>query len=213
MKVRQLYNEWSTTYDFDDNATRDLDKRVLAKVLRGLRFDSIVEMGCGTGKNTPLLAKTGRRVQAVDFSAGMLAQARKKPLPNVTWSLADIARRWPQQNRSAELVVCNLVLEHISNLQPVFKEAARVLKPGGLFFVSELHPFRQYGGVVAKFKRGNQTQYIPAYVHHISDFLASAKSAGFDVLELQEWWHKKDQGKPPRLVTFWFKSRANPKRS
>ena len=39
---------------------------------------------------------------------------------------------------------------------------------------------------------------------HISDFLESARNWGFTLKELQEWWHEKDEGKPPRLVSFLF---------
>jgi ubiquinone/menaquinone biosynthesis C-methylase UbiE len=206
MKIQEAYNEWSHTYDSDDNATRDLDQVAIRRVLGKLYFKSIIEVGCGTGKNTELLARIGGSVQALDFSAGMLARARKKlgRLPNVSFSAADITKRWPCARQSANLVTCNLVLEHIQELSPVFSEAARALAKGGCLFISELHPFRQYQGIVAKYRRGRQTTRIPAFVHHLSDFLEPARNSGLVLKALQEWWHEKDEGKPPRLVTLLF---------
>jgi malonyl-CoA O-methyltransferase len=206
MNVRTAYNDWSDTYDTDSNATRDLDHLVLRRVLRKARFQSVIEVGCGTGKNTELLARIGGHVHALDFSAGMLAKAKEKlgHRPNVSFSVADIIRRWPRPKRSANLVTCNLVLEHIRNLSPVFAEAARVLVRGGWFFIGELHPFRQYQGTVANYRRGARTTRIPAFVHHISDFLESAEASGFALKKFQEWWHAKDAGKPPRIVSFLF---------
>ncbi|MEX1021468.1 MAG: hypothetical protein WDZ49_17535, partial [Litorilinea sp.] len=97
--------------------------------------------------------------------------------------------------------------EHICDLDFVFAEAARVLAPGGYFFVSELHPFRQYAGKQARFTHEGQTLEIPAYVHHISDFLEAAAAHQLTLTRLQEWWHTEDAGKPPRLVSFlWHKA-------
>jgi len=205
--IQNAYDLWSKTYDTDPNATRDLDARVLSDVFGAKRLGSVVEIGCGTGKNTQILSQLAKRVRALDFSAGMISQAKEKlsHLPNITFAIADITRRWPCSSRSANLVVCNLVLEHVSDLAPVFNEARRVLDNGGLLFISELHPFRQYAGTVANFRRGRKTTRIPAFAHHLSDFTETASHAGFTLKRFQEWWHEKDKGKPPRLVSFLFK--------
>jgi malonyl-CoA O-methyltransferase len=204
MEIQRAYNEWSYTYDSDDNATRDLDQAVTERVLGNVYFESILEVGCGTGKNTVLLARLGGRVHAMDFSECMLKRARGRNLPNVIFSVADITKSWPCAARSANLVTCNLVLEHVKDLSPVFSEAARTLVNGGWFFICELHPFRQYQGTVANYERAGQMTHIPAFVHHISDFVESARNCGFTLKTLQEWWYEKDEGKPPRLVSFLF---------
>ena len=155
------YTDWSATYDLDRNLTRDLDQLVTRDTLSGLRCKSILEIGCGTGKNTPLLAQIGEHVSALDFSAGMIekSQSEKLSLDNVTFEVADITQPWPCEDRSMDLVVCNLVLEHIPDLSFIFSEASRVLVKTGRFFVSELHPFRQYQGTQAKLpaKSGNDS--------------------------------------------------------
>jgi malonyl-CoA O-methyltransferase len=142
----------------------------------------------------------------------MLARAREKvQAANVTFTEADLTQPWPVEDNSADLVVCNLVLEHIEGLRFIFGEAARVLMAGGLFFVCELHPFRQYQGTVANFQREEGAILIPAYVHHISDFLAAAAENEFALASLKEWWHEEDAGKPPRLASFVFeKTGATP---
>jgi len=96
------------------------------------------------------------------------------------------------------------VLEHIENLGFIFAQAAQVLQAGGRFFISELHPFRQYQGTVANFQRGGEITSIPAFVHHISDYVSAASVNGLRLERLNEWWHAEDEGKPPRLVTFVF---------
>ena len=204
-QVQAAYTQWAATYDTDLNLTRDLDQIVTRTVLAGRHYRSILELGCGTGKNTEFLVTIGQQVHAVDFSEGMLAQARAKGLgPSVTFSQADITQPWPCADLSVDLITCSLVLEHIADLAFVFGEAARVLIPSGRLFVCELHPFKQYLGSKAAFERDQERVELPAFVHHISDFLDAAAGAGLMLTALKEWWHPDDQGTPPRLVSFMF---------
>jgi SAM-dependent methyltransferase len=205
-EIRNAYDRWSHSYDDDLNATRDLDREVTLTVLSGSRFTTIIEAGCGTGKNTQLFSRLAHQVLALDFSSGMLKKARAKSgeRKNVSYAVADITTSWPCIPGRADLVTFNLVLEHVQALSAVFSHAALALGNGGRMFISELHPFRQYQGTVANFSVADQNTRIPAFTHHISDFLRAASECGFKLLELREWWHDKDTGKPPRLVSFLF---------
>ncbi|MBI1256220.1 MAG: methyltransferase domain-containing protein [Chloroflexi bacterium] len=205
MTIRDAYTRWSVTYDTDRNLTRDLDQIVTEQTLGSRTCTTILELGCGTGKNTALLADLGQQVIALDFSEGMIAQARAKlSADNVRFSLADLTQRWPVADHAVDLVVCNLVLEHIENLTFIFAEADRVLAQGGQFFISELHPFKQYQGAKATFD-GEQ---IPAFVHHVSEFVNTAQIVGFALTSFREWWHNEDRDKLPRLVSFVFQKSA-----
>jgi len=205
MSIQDAYNEWSEIYDSNTNLTRDLDQKVTRNLLANLHFDSILEIGCGTGKNTSFLAQIGTHVHALDFSAGMIEKAKEKlRAGNVRFSTADLTTRWPCEDGTYDLITCNLVLEHIENLSHIFAEAARTLLPKGKFFINELHPFKQYQGTKARFERGEKIIEVDAFVHHISDFLNAATSNGLELAKLNEYWHEEDQGKPPRLVSFMF---------
>ncbi|MEH2223617.1 class I SAM-dependent methyltransferase [Nostoc sp.] len=206
MSIQAAYDNWSATYDADENLTRDLDRIVTRETLMGLKCKSVVEVGCGTGKNTLLLSQIALKVCAIDFSAQMIEKAKEKVRSaNVVFITEDITKQWTCQNESADLVTCNLVLEHIEDLSLIFSEASRVLVKGGYFFICELHPFKQYQGTKANFQRQQENFEIPAFVHHLSDFFNTAKVYGFLLEDFKEWWHEKDQNKPPRLVSILFR--------
>jgi malonyl-CoA O-methyltransferase len=208
MDIQNAYNDWSSTYDSDENLTRDLDQRVTENLLGARQFDSILEIGCGTGKNTELLVKIAEHVRAVDFSPGMIDRAKQKvQAENVDFSIMDITQPWELVDSSFDLIVCNLVLEHIEDLHAVFAEAARTLRPRGNFFVNELHPFRQYDGKKARFYREGEKIEVDAYVHHISDFLRAATQSRLALITIEEYWHEADQGKLPRILSLLFERR------
>jgi malonyl-CoA O-methyltransferase len=205
MNIQKAYNEWSDSYDADKNLTRDLDQKVTREALANLHFNSILEIGCGTGKNTGFLAQIGTSVHALDFSQGMIEKAKEKVrAQNVSFSMADLTQKWPGNDGQFDLVVCNLVLEHIADLTFIFSEAARVLQNKGTFFVNELHPFKQYEGSQARFYSGSETIQVEAFVHHISEFTNAATANGLILVKLNEYWHETDQNKPPRLISFLF---------
>ncbi|MBN4003776.1 class I SAM-dependent methyltransferase [Nostoc sp. LPT] len=206
MSIQAAYDNWSGTYDADENLTRDLDQIVTRETLMGLRCKSVVEIGCGTGKNTLLLSQIALKVCAIDFSAQMIEKAKEKVRSaNVVFITEDITKQWTCRNESADLVTCNLVLEHIEDLSLIFSEAFRVLVKGGYFFICELHPFKQYQGTKANFQRQQEFIEIPAFIHHLSDFFNTAKVHGFLLEDFKEWWHEQDKNKPPRLVSILLK--------
>lgn len=209
MNIQDAYTNWAITYDSDRNLTRDLDQKVTKETLANRQYHTVLEVGCGTGKNTVLLAQLAKRVCALDLTVGMLEQARQKvPSDRVLFAVADLTKAWPCKSEYVDLIVCNLVLEHVSDLSIIFSEAHRALVKGGQFFISELHPFRQYQGTKANFQRGQETIQIPAFVHHLSDFTEGATQNGLSLQSFREWWHETDQNKLPRLVSFMFEKRV-----
>jgi len=205
MDIQDAYNEWAETYDSNQNFTRDLDAQILHTALADQRFESILEIGCGTGKNTEFLARIGRHVDALDFSPGMIAKAKEKVgAQNVHFQQADLTKRWPCADLAYDLIACCLVLEHIADLNHIFAEAARALKASARFVINELHPFKQYLGTQARFERRDKTVEVPAFVHHLSEFTTTAQENGFRLISFNEHWHAKDDGKPPRIVSFVF---------
>ena len=205
MNIQTAYDKWSDTYDSDDNFTRDLDQAVTKEILMNCRYKSVIEIGCGTGKNTVFLSQIAEKVNAIDFSVSMMEIAKNKVnSANVIFSTGDITKEWIYSDESADLVTCNLVLEHIEKLSFIFSQASRVLIKGGQLFISELHPFRQYQGGKANFKINQDIVAIEAFVHHISDFVNIGKNHNFILEGFQEWWDEQDKNKPPRLVSFLF---------
>ncbi|MBC6988347.1 class I SAM-dependent methyltransferase [Hymenobacter sp. BT491] len=205
MNVQQAYNSWAATYDAVLNKTRDIEALAIRSVVPPGAFAEAIEIGCGTGKNTEWLASCAAHVTAVDFSAEMLSKAKAKlALPNVDFQQADITNAWAFASTPANLITCSLILEHIENLDFVFQQASEALAAGGLFYVGELHPFKQYQGSKARFDTAHGVRELECYVHHISDYMESARHHGLRCVAVQEWFDDGDRATTPRVVSFVF---------
>lgn len=158
-----------------------------------------VDLGCGTGRNTlnllpiPLLTT----IVGLEFSPRMLEIARQKctaalsTLPAqvtgrkiVTFHEFDILKQRtpPHDTLGADLLISTLVLEHIP-LQSFFACVARILRPGGLLILTNMHShmgsISQAGFVDPK--TGDKVRPM-SYAHGVGDVLGSAKVAGLEVV-------------------------------
>jgi ubiquinone/menaquinone biosynthesis C-methylase UbiE len=206
MNNREAYNKWSETYDSIVNKTRDIEAVALRSILSKFNFDSVLEIGCGTGKNTSWIAFKSKHVIAIDFSSEMISKAIKKiKEDNVLFQQADITQPWKFAAQKFDLVICSLVLEHIKNIHFVFEQANLVLKSGGYFYIGELHPFKQYAGSKARFDNGDGMFELECFIHNISDYFNAATANNFESMNIDEWFDDNDNYSIPRLLSMVFK--------
>ena len=185
------------------NKTRDLDAEYLRADLSDHRFENVLEVGCGTGKNTKWLLQHSR-VTGIDFSSEMLKRC-KTVAPDAQLHQADLNEPWPIENQQVNLVLFSLVLEHIEDLDHIAWETARVLTPGGRVRISELHPLRQLEGKKARFMNGEELIEIPAFTHTIEEYKRAFTEASFQFDSMCEPRAKSDPSeRPPRLIILEF---------
>jgi ubiquinone/menaquinone biosynthesis C-methylase UbiE len=205
MNVKEAYNNWAAQYDTNLNKTRDLEARSLRSMLADMAFDSCLEIGCGTGKNTIWLIEKAKQVTAVDLSEEMLAKAGQKiDSPKVNFIQADITKPWHFISSPYDLVTFSLVLEHIENLGDVFEKTAAALRSGGHLYIGELHPFKQYTGSKARFETEQGVQVVTCYNHHVSEFVQSARQHGLMIVDINEFFDE-DQREIPRILSLIMK--------
>ena len=206
MNVQEAYNNWAIQYDSNLNKTRDVEGIALREKLANIPFSSCLEIGCGTGKNTIWLITKAQQVIAVDLSEEMLSKARTKTTSHkVKFVQADINESWTFAEMKFDLIGFSLVLEHIDDIDNIFKKAAAVVNPGGYIYIGELHPFKQYSGTKARFDTESGQQIVPCFNHHISEFIQAGRKYGFDISDLDEYFDDGDKQAIPRILTILLK--------
>ena len=208
--IASAYDRWAEAYDTDVNATRDLDAVILRRFAPDIEGLDVLELGCGTGKNTVWLAERARSVLGLDASDGMLAVARARVAGgHVRFARHDIETPWPIPDASIDAVIGNLVLEHVERVAHVFIEAVRVLRRDGAVFVCELHPARQVLGARAHFldEVSGATVEVPVFRHTVSEFVNSGLDAGLRLERMGEWSDDDRRDVPPRLLSLLFRKR------
>ncbi|MEA2291696.1 MAG: hypothetical protein QOF17_716 [Solirubrobacteraceae bacterium] len=98
-----------------------------------------LDLGCGEGRLSRVLAAAGHRVVGVEASEALAAAARAAA-PEIPVHVADAAAL-PLADGEADLVVASMVLMNLDDLDGAMREVARVLAPGGRLCASLVHPF------------------------------------------------------------------------
>ncbi len=187
--VREGYDRWAAIYDHDANPLQALEEPIVRNAIgdpHGLDYwiwDAAPGgMHCGWSSKCAT-------VTAIDFSDGMLAEARRKPgAERIRFLCHDLHSDLPFADGEFDLLVSGLVLEHLQELSGFFAESRRVLKPGGRAVISAMHP--------AMFLRGSQARFtdpatgelvLPGSVpHSLGEFVMAALQTGFQLTEIVE---------------------------
>jgi len=94
----------------------------------------ILDVGCGIGLSTFLLAQEDYKVIGVDISSLLIKEAMSRSNPNVKFIVGDVLNL-PFSNSSFDVVTSYYLLEHIPDVERALSEMVRVLKKGGLLLI------------------------------------------------------------------------------
>lgn len=184
--AREGYGAWAPTYE---NTVLDvMDLRLLER-LRSVEWAAmgqVADLGCGTGRIGRWLRGQGAgAIDGVDLTAEMLDGARAKGVYRELHQ-GDLART-PLATGQYDLVTISLVDEHLADLRPLYREAARLARPGGWFVLVGYHPFFLFSGVPTHFDRApGEPVAIESYIHLTSDHVMAGLDAGLTLREMHE---------------------------
>jgi len=112
-----------------------------ADLLPAVTGDRVLDIACGQGRMSRYLAMLGADVVGVDISAAMLGKARAAGPENITYIHADVTHHlawW--DGRPFDGCTCELALMDIDDLEGTLSTVTAVLRPGGWFVASIVHP-------------------------------------------------------------------------
>ena len=199
------YDLWSAVYDTDGNILQALDTIEMRSLLPDLlsrlsqhQARKIVDLGCGTGRNSvQLLDVPEATIICLDASPKMLDIAIKRLNDRMT-ALDDTFTKakafqaivydmlssdpLPQSALEADALISTLVLEHIP-LFEFFRTLSRLLKPGGFALVTNMHSEM---GVISQAgfvdpETGEKVR-PKSYNHRVEEVVAESGRQGFQII-------------------------------
>jgi malonyl-CoA O-methyltransferase len=128
ISVCEAYRLWAPTYSAE-TAISALDEQLAQEMLLGLPYKCLLDAGCGIG----------RRIQNIPNAIGIDLVPEMLAAGEAQNVVAGDIRDMPFQSDSFEMVWCRLVLGHLPDPLPAYRELCRVCAPGGYLFVTDFH--------------------------------------------------------------------------
>lgn len=139
-RVRNSFGQAASSYDEWANLQRRIGDRLL-KILPANTLEplSVLDLGAGTGYCTRQLSLLGHSVVALDIAPAMLSKARSLQRFKTHYVCGD-AEFLPLKDQCIDIVFSNLAIQWCCDLDRLFTEVQRVLRPGGMFLFSTFGP-------------------------------------------------------------------------
>lgn len=126
-RIARQFSKAAMTYDGAADVQADIAFDALN--LLPSTIGSVLDIGCGTGRVTRILSQRSQQTWGMDIAQGMVSFAQHAIPEPIHWLTAD-AEHLPFQNASFDSVYSSMALQWCENLELVFREIYRVLKPG-----------------------------------------------------------------------------------
>ena len=186
---------------------------VLTELVGDVAGRDVLSLACGQGQDARLLARLGASVTGVDVSEGMLRHARRHEADRprgIAYVHGDAQTLATFADESFDGVVCHMALMDIPDLAAAIGAVGRVLRAGGSFVFSIVHPC--YAGHVAnlddylrahRYRKAVPPDWLPAHAHHrpLGAYVDELAHVGLHLERLVEVHHRaEDQGGVPGLL-------------
>lgn len=131
------YDLAAESYDKKEKYLNSFEKGKFLLLLPEVKDKKILDVGAGTGRVSLSLALNGAEVTALDVSEKILEILKRKNKKIKT--IVGEAEAMPFDKESFDMVVAAFLIVHLKDPKIFFDEVYRVLKPGGLFLVSNIN--------------------------------------------------------------------------
>lgn len=176
LSSQEGYNLLADYYDKKSKYWDSFEKDQVLSLLGDVKEKKILDVGAGAGRLAVRLANLNAEVTALDISEVMVDKLKAK-----SYKLKAIlgeAENLPFDDNSFDVVIATFLIVHLKDLEKFFDEVYRVLKPDGLFLVTNINQRK-----APEIKVGKDLVEVESYYHKPELVVEELEDLAFEVLQ------------------------------
>ena len=180
---REAYAQWAASYPpIPHNPFMQLEENTLLDMLPPLNGKRVLDLACGSGRWGRVASERGAaHVFSADDSFDMLHGG--KPSHAMQAGMTAL----PMPNACVDVILCGLAIGHVATFEEALSEMRRVLRPGGIALISDVHPTQAWHGAKRTFQNAQgKTLAVEHHIHSYAVYHAAAQKLGFMIDDVRE---------------------------
>ena len=156
--------------------------------LKDIEYEKLLDIGCGTGYLIDMLAKNYEaEFTGLDLSPEMIKQANNKNIKNAKF-VEGRSDEIPFEDNTFNIVTCSQSFHHYPDTDKAMQEARRVLKPGGLYILSDtgVGPFKILGVKIDDFIYRHFSNTGDCNVSYMEKTIRDMERNGFMIVKAEK---------------------------
>lgn len=182
------YDKYASSYDKKAAFLNSFERGAIENLIGDLSGKTILDVGAGTGRVFDLLRKRGtllnaKEIHAMDISRNMLGILKKKH-PQTAIAHGDMLAM-PYEDDSFDIAVAAFAIVHLKSLETFFNEIYRILKPGGVFIVTNVNQKK-----APKLWTDKREKIVVKSYYNLPEHVIKALNGAFFHIEIEEFIEK-----------------------
>lgn len=179
---KEGYDKYASFYDEKLDFLDGFEGEEIWKMIGKAEGKRVLDAGCGTGRLIKILFEKGAFVTGLDIAPEMLKIAGKK-FKKAEFVEGNV-EKMPFEDDSFDMVTAGFVIVHLKDLRKFFDEVYRILKPGGVFILTNVNQRK-----APKLRLANREDLVITSFYHIPKQVISALEESFFNIEEEKFVH------------------------
>jgi SAM-dependent methyltransferase len=199
--VREIWNAnaefWDRRMGEGNQFHKVLIEPIQLRLLEIREGQNILDVACGNGQFARRMAQLGANVTAIDFSEKFITLARAKSPARIDYRVLDAGKKGDLAKLKAkrfDAIVCTMALMDMEDILPLVSASPALLKKGGIFVFSLLHPCFNSGETTLVHEQDDLARQVEnRYYVKVRRYLDETRRLGIGMLgqpEAQYYFHR-----------------------
>ncbi len=169
---------------------------MVEKMLETRSGETVLDVACGNGAFSRRLTELGATVIASDFSAELIRLAKQQPAAGIQYHVADATSEAELgalgDAGQFDAAVCNMAIMDMPAIAPLYRSVYRLLKPGGRFVFTVMHPCFNGQAITMMAERPDYAVET-VFSIKVSEYSTGRLTKGLAIAEQPEpqfYWHR-----------------------